>query len=151
MADPVGEGGVRNETGDAHISKNGSPVGVALKSKTWTMCGWPSSGARRRCPPSLNPDFIQFALLAPLPQTRLYVDLKEQGRILDEHARQTGPYAAGGPAADPFPDSLARESGRSRRSSTPPRSRPRLVRAPSLTSVQRLAFWACVETLTGAE
>jgi hypothetical protein len=33
---------------------------------------------------SLNPDFIQFALLAPLPQTRLYLDLKEQGRILDQ-------------------------------------------------------------------
>lgn len=33
---------------------------------------------------SLKPDFIQFALLAPLPRTKLYLDLKQQGRILDE-------------------------------------------------------------------
>jgi hypothetical protein len=32
---------------------------------------------------SLKPDFIQFALLAPLPQTPLYLELKEQGRLLD--------------------------------------------------------------------
>jgi radical SAM superfamily enzyme YgiQ (UPF0313 family) len=33
---------------------------------------------------SLKPDFIQFMLLGPLPQTRLYIDLKKQGRILDD-------------------------------------------------------------------
>lgn len=33
---------------------------------------------------SLYPDFIQFMLLAPLPQTGLYLDLKKQGRILDD-------------------------------------------------------------------
>jgi hypothetical protein len=31
----------------------------------------------------LNPDFIQFALLAPMPQTRQYLDLKRQGKLLD--------------------------------------------------------------------
>jgi hypothetical protein len=33
---------------------------------------------------SLNPDFIQFSLLSPLPQTTLHRDMKNQGRILDE-------------------------------------------------------------------
>jgi hypothetical protein len=31
----------------------------------------------------LNPDFIQFSLLAPMPQTRQYLELKTQGKLLD--------------------------------------------------------------------
>ena len=60
------------------------------------------------------------------------------------HARQTGPYAAGGPVAGPSPDSLARERRRSRRSSAPPRSRPRSPRTPSLASAT-----GSMELLTG--
>jgi radical SAM superfamily enzyme YgiQ (UPF0313 family) len=32
---------------------------------------------------SLKPDFIQFMLLGPFPQTKLYLDLKKQGKLYD--------------------------------------------------------------------